>query len=258
MNMTFINAVMACSLFSLSAGPLGCLMVWRRLSFLSDTLSHAALLGVALSLCFNLPITLGVICVDLLIVYFLIQKTGQELQANEARLAIASQVSLAGGLIIFNVIPAPAYQLNQFLFGDVLALSSGDLVSLAVLAVITWFLTIKYYRHWILSWISDELAVTHAINPQLSYIIVVALLALAISLAIKILGALLITALMIIPVMSVRYLASTAKSMMIYAAVIGVLSSIAGLLASYHYDIPASAAITVAAAILYLLSSLRK
>ena len=251
MNQTFLYALIACSLFSFSAGPLGSLVVWRRLAFLGETLSHSALLGIALAASFDYPLFLGVFGIDLLIVIFLVWGRTQNFEFIESKLAVFSQASLAAGLIVFSFIPQATHQFNQFLFGDILALDLKDLIALAGLSLIVWIGVIYFYRSWILSWISEELAITHNINPHVTYAFVLIVLTLIISISIKILGALLITALMIIPAMSVRLFSSTPKQMMINASLSGILSTTAGLTCSYFFDIPASAAVTVCAFIIY-------
>ena len=103
------------------AAPMGCLMVWQRLAFLSDTLGHAAVLGVGLGLLLQLEPIFGVLAVALVIVFSLSRVSSFNSALSETTLAIISHTGLAGGIILVGLLPGPAVNLEAILFGDLLA-----------------------------------------------------------------------------------------------------------------------------------------
>jgi len=140
-----LRAVIAGLIMVTIAAPMGCLMVWQRLAFLSDTLGHAAVLGVGLGLMLQVKPIFGVLAVALVIVFSLSRVNSFNNALSETTLAIISHTGLAGGIILVGLLPAPTVNLEAILFGDLLATTSGDLLNLLLTTI---FLLLILWRHW--------------------------------------------------------------------------------------------------------------
>jgi zinc transport system permease protein len=252
----FTRAIVAGIGVALVAGPLGCFIVWRRLAYFGDTLSHAALLGVALAFLFEVNIALAVFAISACISVALLLLQKRASLSADALLGLLSHSALALGLVVLAFITWVRMDLMGLLFGDILAVSKADIaiiwlggaLVLAVLAVI--------WRPLFAATVNRELAEAEGMNPERANIIFMLLMAAVIAIAMKVVGVLLITAMLIIPVASARRFASGPEGMAIFAASIGAVSVVIGLFGSLEWDTPAGPSIVVAALGLFVLSLL--
>ena len=252
----FTRAILAGTGVALVAGPLGCFIVWRRLAYFGDTLSHAALLGVALALLFEVNITLAVFVVSAGVSLALLLLRRHASLSADALLGLLAHATLALGLVVLAFMTWIRIDLMGFLFGDILAVSNLDIAiiwvggaaCLAVLAMI--------WRPLFAATVSQELAEAEGMKPERANIIFMLLMAAVIAISMKIVGVLLITALLIIPAAAARRFASGPEQMALLAALIGVVAVLGGLFGSLEWDTPTGPSIVVAASLLFLLSVL--
>lgn len=242
-------------LVAVLAGPLGSLLVWRRLAWFGDSLAHAALLGVGLSLLLSIPGSLGIAAVCLLVALLLGLLLRQPELASDTLLTILSTTSLSLGLIAVSLSDVRV-DLMAYLFGDLLSMEAGDLPwllagSTAVLGLLGW-----QWRNLVLASINEEMAAVDGVPVQRLRLLLLALLALVVTAAMKVVGVLLITALLVIPAAAARRLSRTPEQMAVLASLTGMLAVCAGLGSSLQWDLPLGPAIVVAAATLFLLSRL--
>ncbi len=217
----FMRALIAGIGFALVTGPLGCFIVWRRMAYFGDTMAHSALLGVALSFVFNLNMMVGVIAVALMVsIALLILEKRQSLSAD-ALLGILSHSTLALGLVIVSLMTTVRIDLMGLLFGDILAVTRVDIAMIygfgaVILAILIWF-----WRPLVAATVNVELAQAENMRPQRTRFVLMVLLALLIAIAMKIVGILLITALLIIPAATARRFAATPEIMAVLASIFG-------------------------------------
>lgn len=254
----FMRALIAGIGFALVTGPLGCFIVWRRMAYFGDTMAHSALLGVALSFVFNLNLMVGVIAVALMVSFALLILEKRQSLSADALLGILSHSTLALGLVIVSLMTSVRIDLMGLLFGDILAVTSTDIqmvygLGAVVLAILIWF-----WRPLVAATVNVELAQAENMKPQRSRFILMVLLALLIAIAMKIVGILLITALLIIPAATARRFAATPEVMAVLASILGVVAVIGGLYGSLQYDTPSGPSIVVAALIIFLISLVPK
>ncbi|AVX03106.1 high-affinity zinc uptake system membrane protein ZnuB [Maritalea myrionectae] len=254
----FMRAMIAGIGFALVTGPLGCFIVWRRMAYFGDTMAHSALLGVALSFVFNLNLMVGVIAVALMVSFALLILEKRQSLSADALLGILSHSTLALGLVIVSLMTSVRIDLMGLLFGDILAVTSTDIqmvygLGAVVLAILIWF-----WRPLVAATVNVELAQAENMKPQRSRFILMVLLALLIAIAMKIVGILLITALLIIPAATARRFAATPEIMAVLASILGVVAVIGGLYGSLQYDTPSGPSIVVAALIIFLISLVPK
>jgi zinc transport system permease protein len=241
---------------SLVAGALGCFVVWRRMAYFGDALSHSALLGVTLGLVLGLDLNLGIIAACTLFALLLVALQRQQTLAGDTLLGILAHSALALGLVAIAVFDTPRVDLLAYLFGDILAVGrhdlywiygGGTLVLVGLAGLWRWLLALS---------VDEDLARVEGVPVGAVRLALMLLIAIVIAAAVKIVGVLLITSLLIIPAATARRFARSPEQMAIAAAVAGATASVLGLLASFQWDTPAGPSIVVAASALFVMSLL--
>ena len=252
----FARALVAGIGLAITTGPLGCFIVWRRMAYFGDTMAHSALLGVALAFLLDINLMLGVFLVAVAASMALLVLQRRRALSTDALLGILSHSTLALGLVMVSFMTWIRVDLMGFLFGDILAVSRVDIAliyagGVLVLAVMAWL-----WRPLLAATVNEELAQAEGMAPQHSRIVFMLLMALVIAIAMKIVGILLITALLIIPAAAARRLSGTPEMMAVLASLAGVAAVVGGLYGSLHFDTPSGPSIVVAALVLFLLAQL--
>lgn len=250
-----IRAALAGVGLSLATGPLGSFVVWRRMAYFGDATAHAAILGVALALAADLPVTFGTLMVALAMA-LTVSVLAARGWAMDTTLGVLAHSALAFGLVAVSFVPGARTDLSAYLFGDILAVSRADLAFIWVGAVLVAGLLAWRWQALLTSTLNEDLAHASGLNPARERLVLTLALAVVVAVAIKVVGALLIAALLIIPAAAARGLARTPESMAMMATVIGAAASIGGLQLSLWQDTPAGPSIIAAAAILFTLSVL--
>ena len=252
----FIRAVIGGIGVAVLAGPLGCFIVWRRLAYFGDTLSHSALLGVAMALLLELNITFTVFIISVIVAMLLLLLQRQAQLSSDALLGLLAHATLAVGLVVLAFMTWVRVDLMGFLFGDILAINTTDIViiwigGLAVLAALA-----LIWKSLFAATVNYEIAVAEGLKPDRANFFFMVLMAAVIAISMKIVGVLLITALLIIPAATARRFAITPEMMAIVASIIGAASVWIGLEGSLRWDTPAGPSIVVAALLGFILSLL--
>ena len=258
MDSFILHALAAGIAVALVVGPLGSVVVWRRMAYFGDTLSHAALLGVALAIAGEQLPMLGVGLIGILIAALLFWLEKQRELSTDTLLGILSHSALALGLIVLSVIQAQGFNINlmSYLFGDLLAVDVADLELMYGSVVIILLVFARILSPLISISASEELARIDGINVERYKSVFMLLLAMVIAVAIKVVGILLITALLIIPAGSARLFSKSPMQMLALSVVFAAAAVVAGLFASLQWDFPAGPAIVVMAAAGFFVSRL--
>jgi len=250
----FTRALIAGIGVALAAGPLGCFIVWRRMAYFGDTISHSALLGVALGFLADVDLILAVFLVAAMVAVGLMVMQRANTLSSDAILGILSHSTLAIGLVIVAFMTWLRIDLMAYLFGDILAVTTHDIAiiygggaaALMVLALI--------WTRLLADTVSFDVARAEGLRPEAARFIFMLLVAAVVALTMKVVGILLITALLIIPGATARNFSATPEAMAVIAAGIGVLGVVAGLHGSLYLDTPAGPTIVVAALALFIAS----
>lgn len=251
-----LRALLAGLGVALVAGPLGAFVVWRRMAYFGDTLAHSALLGVALAYLLSIDLNLGVLiaCVAVALVLLALQR--QQRLASDTLLGILAHTALSLGLVTLAFLETLRVDLMGFLFGDILAVGwrdvaliwAGGLVVLGALALL--------WRPLLAITVHEELAQVEGVPVVRVRLALTLLLAVVVALAMKVVGILLITSLLIIPAAAARRFSRTPEAMAVLAALAGGLAVTGGLAGSLRFDTPAGPSVVVAAALLFALTGL--
>ncbi len=250
-----VRAVLAGIGVALAAAPLGCFVVWRRMAYFGDATAHAAILGVALSLGFGISVFAGALAVALTMALTVSALSGRG-YAMDTLLGVMAHSALAFGLVAVSLIKGVRLDPMTYLFGDILAVGKSDLAVIWSGAMVVLGLTIWRWQALLTSTLNPDLAYASGINPKREQLVLTLGLAVVVAVAIKVVGALLIVALLIIPAASARALARSPEAMAYGAVGIGTLSAAGGLWASYLFDTPSGPSIVCVAAVLFLVSNI--
>ncbi|MEM7172825.1 MAG: metal ABC transporter permease [Pseudomonadota bacterium] len=250
----FTRALIAGAGAAILAGPLGCFIVWRRLAYFGDTLAHAALMGVAIGLLLEINFTLAVFIVSAVVALALVYLQKRAGLSSDALLGLLSHSALALGLVVLAFITWVRTDILGLLFGDLLASSRADIFIIYGSGVIVLVTLAVIWRSLFAASVNLELARAEGLQPDRANWIFMLLLALVIALCMKIVGVLLITALLIIPAATARQFARGPEQMAVLSSGIGVLSVVAGLFGSLRWDTPSGPSIVVASFIFFVLS----
>ncbi|OUS20566.1 hypothetical protein A9Q95_09510 [Rhodobacterales bacterium 59_46_T64] len=240
---------------ALAAAPLGCFVVWRRMAYFGDATAHAAILGVAISLAFSLPVFPAVLAVALIMALTVSALTDRG-HGLDTILGVLAHSALALGLVAVSFLQGVRIDLMAYLFGDILAVTRGDLAVIWGGAAAIWALLYARWGALLTATISPDLAYASGINPKREARILTLALALVVAVAIKVVGVLLISALLLIPAATARRFAHTPEAMAGIAAGIGAISAFGGLAFSFIYDTPSGPSIVCIAAALFCVASI--
>lgn len=240
---------------ALAAAPLGVFVVWRRMAYFGDATAHAAILGVALALAFNLSVVAGVVTVAALMALLVSTLSGRGV-AVDTLLGVASHSALAIGLVAVSFLSGVRIDLMAYLFGDILAVTRTDLAVIWGGAALAVALVAWRWTALLTSTLSPELAHAAGYDPKREQIVLSVTLAIVVAVAIKVVGVILITALLIVPAAAARPLARTPEAMAAIAALIGAAAALGGLQASIWGDTPTGPTIVAVAAAVFAVTTL--
>jgi zinc transport system permease protein len=240
------------------AGPLGSFVVWRRLAFFGDALAHSALLGLSLGFMLQIEpaIAIAVLCAA-----FALILTGLLSRAKlppDTLLSIAAFTTLSLGLIALAFVETLRVDLISYLFGDILSVTRADVALVWSGALLALAVLIAIWRPLLAASVDEDLARVEGVDTGRVRLAFVLLLALVVALAMKIVGVLLVTALLVIPAAAARRFAQGPEAMAIYASIIGAVAVVGGLFASLKFDTPSGPSVVVAAAAIFAGSLLFK
>ncbi|PTE15538.1 metal ABC transporter permease [Pseudogemmobacter blasticus] len=249
-----VRAALAGVGLSLATGPLGAFVVWRRMAYFGDATAHAAILGVALALATGLPIVAGTLVVAAAMAVTVAGLAARG-WAMDTTLGVLAHSALAFGLVAVSYFPSVRTDLSSYLFGDILAVTRGDLGLIWGGAVAVAVLLLWRWQALLTSTLNEDLAHASGLNPDRERLVLVLAMALTVAVSLKVVGALLIAAMLIIPAAAARGLARSPEGMALGATLIGALATLAGLRLSLWQDTPAGPSIIVAAAACFVVAA---
>ena len=242
------------ALIAVSAGLLSCFVVWRRMAFFADALSHSAILGTSIALLANIDILWGLMSYGVLVALSLSYFSQRIQVSSDTFLAIISQTSLAVGLLTLNFLPQQ-FSIESLLFGDILSVSIQDIPATAAIALTIVLLVWRFHDGLIRLCLDEELAQTEGLNVSRYKTLLMLMLVALIATAIQLLGVLLVSTLLLIPAATARSFAKSPTQMLLLAPIIALIASASGIGLSIQFEnIMTSPAIVVSAATLWVLS----
>jgi zinc transport system permease protein len=252
----FLRAMIAGIGAAVVAGPLGCFIVWRRMAYFGGAMAHSALFGVALGFLLGINLTLGVIAATVTVALLLIALQDKPWLSSDTLLGILAHATLSLGLIALSLMTWLRLDLLGYLFGDILAVTMADIYWIYGGGFLVLGCLAGIWRPLLAVTVHEDLARAEGVPALPVRLVFMILIAVVIALAMKIVGILLITSLLIIPAAAARRMARTPEQMAVIAALIAAVAVGLGLFGSLALDTPSGPSIVVAATILFCLSLL--
>jgi zinc transport system permease protein len=251
-----INALIAAFAIAIVAGPLGSFVVWRRLAYFGDTLAHGALMGVAFGLFASINMTLAIVicCLVLSCLLFWLQQKPE--LGGDSLLGLLSHSALAAGLVSVSLM-GRSVDLFAYLFGDLLTTSRQDIAVILVVCSVVLAALLIVWRQLLLVIIAEDIAKVEGIRVRFLNALLLFSIAILVAFAMRVVGVLLITAMLIIPAAASRRFCTSPETMAVGASLLGCLAVGMGMAASFWYGTPAGPSIVLSASGLFALSLLK-
>jgi zinc transport system permease protein len=248
------RAALGAGLLAAACGPIGCFILWRRLAYVGESVAHMGLLGAALGLLIGVNVLIGTAVLAIVAALVMARASDRSIPAGTF-VGIVGHMGLALGFVVLAMLETVRADLLGYLFGDVLALSQGDLIGIAAVSLGVLAATALLWRPLLMSAAGGSIAAAEGRASKLAQTGFLVLTALLVAFGLKVVGALLIVALLIIPPAAARPLARTPEAMAVLAALIGALAAPLGLASAYAVDAPAGPCMVLAAGMLFALSA---
>jgi zinc transport system permease protein len=249
----FLQRALLAGLFvGVTASAIGVYVVVRRAAFFGDALSHASLAGVAVGVLAGLPplLTAGVVAVGIALGLRRLER-GERL-ALDTILGFVLPFFLAVGIVLMSFTPGYQPELIAFLFGSILGVSWGNVIAIGGISVVVAALLIGFRRKLLFAAFDPDGARVQGIAVDRVYTLAYALLALVVIASLRVVGIVLVNALLVVPAATAKLVSSSMQRMLWLAPVFGTLAVLAGLAVSYAVDIPSGPAIVLVTGILFL------
>ncbi len=247
------NAILAGVLVSVASGIIGSLVVVNRMVFLSGGIAHTAYGGIGLAVYFGLPIFFGASVFALFAALFMAFITLHQRERTDTFIGLIWAVGMAIGIILIDLTPGYNVDLLSYLFGSILAVSNEDIYYMGGLLGVIIFITIFWYRDILAVSYDSEYAALRGINVTLFYTLILVLSALTVVIAIKVVGLILVIALLTIPVYIAEKLSNSLGKMMIVSGFLSSFFTLCGLFLSYQFDLTSGATIIMVSALFLII-----
>lgn len=236
------------------AGVLGVFIVLRGMAFFSDAIAHASLLGIALALLVAVSPLTGALILAVLAAVLIATLRGRTGLSLDTLIGVFFSSAVALGVIIIGFIQGFRADLLSYLFGDVLALRTTDVILAWVLSALVLVVFSFSWRDVVLSTLHRDLAAVEGVPVLRTDLLFLVLVALVVAAAMRIVGVILVTALLVVPAATAQNLARTFRGMMTWSVVLSLVSFVVGILLSFGFNLPSGPTIVVTSAALFVLS----
>lgn len=241
------------TLISFIFAPLGCLVLWKKYVYYSDGLAHASMFAAAISIIAGVPVFYAGI-VNTLIFAFIVFKLKNN-SGNNAAIGMASSVMVSAALVLTYIFPG-RFNLAGLLFGDIITANFEDMVVISLILCFVCLFFFLAYKRLLLMILNRDIARSRGIRVEFWEFGFLTLLSFAVLASIKIVGALLVTSMMLIPAMSSRLFARSPAKMIFGALIVAQLMNASGIMLSLHADMPFAPIIIISGAVIYIICAL--
>jgi len=249
-----IRAFLAGMVVSLIAPTIGMFLVVRRYSLLADTLSHVSLLGVALGALFGFNPILGALVISVVAALGIDRLRAKQQMFGESVLALFLSGSLALAIVLFSLSHNLNVNIFSFLFGNIATVTTTDLWLTFGMGIVVVVLVLLLYKKLFLVAHDEELALAGGMPVARLNAVMMVLSGVTVALSIRVVGVLLVGALMVVPVLTAMQLGKSFKKTSLYAVAISFAAVVSGLFTSYYLDIPSGATIVLIALSFFIAS----
>ena len=250
------NAIMAGLLVSLVCGVIGTLVVVNRIVFLAGGIAHAAYGGIGLAFFMGWPYLAGTLGFSLLSAGVMAAATLKARHRADAMVGIIWAVGMAIGVILLDLTPGYHADLMSYLFGSILAAPSSDLWQMGLMATLVIAVVVYYYQDFLAMSYDDEFARLRGVPVTFLYCLLLGMIAVTVVMIIRVVGLILVIALLTIPPFIAEKFTGSLKAMMAASSILSGLFTLVGLWLSYHLNLTSGATIILVAAAGFFIAAL--
>jgi len=251
-----LRALLAAMIVGVVGSVLGTYVILRGMAFFGDALAHTILPGVVIAFLFGWPLAVGALAMGVLTALGIGALSDQGMMKEDTAIGVIFAGAFALGVALLSATGNYTVDLAHFLFGNLLGVTTADLWVTAVLGFIVLLTIFLFYKEFLIISFDPVLAATLRLPATFLRYLLLVLIAITIVVSLQVVGIALMMALLVTPAAAASLLTRRLPSMMAIAAVIGVLSSVVGLYASYYLDIASGPAIVLAATAVFILAFL--
>jgi ABC-type Mn2+/Zn2+ transport system permease subunit len=250
------RGLLAATLVGAICAVVGCFVVLRSMAFLGDAMAHAVLPGVAIAYLLNGSLTLGALIAAILVALGISFFTRKGVLREDTAIGILFSSALALGIAIISTIRSYALDLSHILFGNVLGVRPSDLILISVLGIVVLVTLLLTYRPLVVLSFDPVLAATLRLPVDLLRSLLLVLVAVTIVISLQVVGIALVAAMLVTPAATAYLITRRLPAMIAVSAMLGALSGVVGLYASYYLNIASGAAVVLSATLFFLIAFL--
>jgi zinc transport system permease protein len=243
------NAILAGILVSFISGIIGTLIVVNRMVFLAGGIAHASYGGIGIAVYFGLPMFLSASIFSVVSALLIAFVTLKKKDNIDIFIGLIWAIGMAIGIMLVDLSSGYSSDFMSYLFGSLLAVSRSDLIYMGVLLVLIVGFMILFYRQILAVSYDTQFAQLRGINTKLFYTLILIMSALTIVISIKVVGLILVIALLTIPIYIAQSISNSLSSMMIYSGLLSSFFTLVGLFFSYNFDLASGATIILVSAV---------
>jgi zinc transport system permease protein len=248
------NALMAGLLTSVACGVIGTFVVVNRIVFLSGGIAHAAYGGIGLAFFFGLPFVVGTLGFALLVAMVMAAVTLKARHRSDTIIGVLWAIGMALGVILLDLSPGYNVDLMSFLFGSILAVPTADLWLMLVLNILILLTVVYFYNDFLALSYDEDFAKLRGVRVKLLYFVLLAMVALSVVMIIRIVGLILVIALLTIPPYIAEKHSGSLRAMMFISFLLSCLFTMVGLWVSYVFNLTSGATIIMVAGVCFFIS----
>ncbi len=250
------NAMIGGLLIIITLSLLSFFVVLRRISFIGVGISHSALGGIAIALASGLDITLTtlVFCMGMAILIGLISRSTRV--REDSAIGITFAATMAFGVAIASISGVYSSRLFTYLFGTILGITQSDIKVALIVFILIATLIAGFFKPLLYASFSEDVARVRGVPVRMLYFLLLLMISLATVAAIKLVGIILTSAMLVLPAASAYQISGRYPRIVVASMVFGVLALIAGLMLSYKLDLPSGPSIVLTASLIFAISTL--
>lgn len=236
----------------------GNFVVLRRMSFFSDAISHSAFAGIAAGALLGIDLSLSSVIVAMLIALLIAFLSEKTTLSHDTIIGVAFSGAIASGMLVIGMLKGYRADLFAFLFGDILAITDKDLLLIFLVSIVTITLLLVFLKPFLQITFNRDLARVEGVNVRFFEYLLFLIIAIVITVSLKIVGIILVTSLLIVPAASAKNLASSMKRLFVLSSLFGVVSGITGLLGSIYLNSSSGPTIVLVSIGIFFLTLLKR
>lgn len=251
------RALLASVMVGILCPFVGNFVVLRRMSFFSDAISHSAFAGLAAGMLLGIDLSLSSIIVAILIAFLIAFLSEKTTLSHDTIIGIAFSGAIAAGMLVIGMMKSYRADIFTFLFGDILAITTTDLLLIFIIGIITIITLLFFLKPFLQITFNRDLAFVEGINVRFFEYLLFFIIAVVVTISLKIIGIILVTSLLIVPAASAKNIASSMKGLVNLSCLFGVVSGIAGLMTSVYLNTSSGPTIVLVSIGIFFLTMLR-